>query len=76
MEIKRLTSFVRRVDSGALLLPHPNEHDPDDREVNLRAHKRLTREHNADDPLEAVRLVQAGCRLGRMQRADGSDIGL
>lgn len=62
-------------DSGALLLPHPNEHDPDDREVNLRAHKRLTREHNADDPLEAVRLVQAGCRLGRMQRADGSDIG-
>jgi len=62
-------------DSGALLLPHPNEHDPDDREVNLRAHKRLTREHNADDPLEAVRLVQAGCRLGRMQRADGREIG-
>ena len=62
-------------DSGALLLPHPNEHDPDDLEVNLRAHKRLTREHNADDPLEAVRLVQSGCRLGRMQRADGSEIG-
>ena len=36
-------------DSGALLLPHPNVHDPDDLEVNLRAHKRLTREQNADD---------------------------
>jgi len=62
-------------DSGALLLPHPNEHDADDPEVDLRSHKRLTREHNVDDPLEAVRLNIAGCRLGRMQRADGNEIG-
>ena len=36
--------------------------------------KRLTREHNPDDPLEAKRLTDAGSRLGRM-RVRGKEVG-
>jgi hypothetical protein len=36
--------------------------------------KRLTREHNPDDPLEAMRLTDAGARLGRM-RQGGKEVG-
>ena len=64
-------------DSGALLVqkrsdeqrsPNPSDDDAP------ASFTRLSRDHNPDDPLEAVRLANAGARLGRM-RQGGEEVG-
>ena len=59
----RLTAEIRRsIDEDAATAP------------DMPEFRRLTRDHNPDDPFEARRLVDAGARLGRM-RQGGQEIG-
>jgi calcium/calmodulin-dependent protein kinase I len=59
-----LDGFTKRVASSGGLKSR----------LNAREFKRLTREHNPDDPLEAKRLTDADARLGRM-RQGGKEVG-
>ena len=59
----RLTAEMRRsIDEDAATAP------------DMPDFRRLTRDHNPDDPFEARRLVDAGARLGRM-RQGGEEVG-
>ena len=59
----RLTAdFRRSIDEHAATAP------------DMPDFRRLTRDHNPDDPFEARRLVDAGARLGRM-RQGGEEVG-
>ena len=59
----RLTAEIRKsIDEDAATAP------------DMPDFRRLTRDHNPDDPFEARRLVDAGARLGRM-RQGGEEVG-
>lgn len=59
----RLTAEIRQsIDEDAATAP------------DMPDFRRLTRDHNPDDPFEARRLVDAGARLGRM-RQGGEEVG-
>ena len=64
-------------DSGALLVQKRRDEQrsptPSDDDAPA-SFTRLSRDHNPDDPLEAVRLANAGARLGRM-RQGGEEVG-